>query len=112
MISRPDPPVTGAGYTMDVKNNSYKVLIVGPSWVGDMVMAQTLFKLLAAQHAQLQLDVLAPGWAAPVLERMPKSGAACTCRWGMASCSWVRDASWASSCVAKATDRLSSCPIP
>ena len=57
---------------MDAENNRYKVLIVGPSWVGDMVMAQTLFKLLADQHPQLQLDVLAPAWAAPVLERMPQ----------------------------------------
>ncbi len=57
---------------MDAENNSHKVLIVGPSWVGDMVMAQTLFKLLAAQHPGLQLDVLAPAWAAPVLERMPE----------------------------------------
>ncbi len=57
---------------MHAANNSHKVLIVGPSWVGDMVMAQTLFKVLAAQHPNLQLDVLAPGWAAPVLERMPE----------------------------------------
>ncbi len=57
---------------MDDASNSYKVLIVGPSWVGDMVMAQTLFNLLAAQHSGLVLDVLAPAWAAPVLDRMPE----------------------------------------
>ena len=27
-----------------------RILIVGPSWVGDMVMAQTLFQCLKQQH--------------------------------------------------------------
>lgn len=57
---------------MDDAPASRKILIVGPSWVGDMVMAQTLFKLLAAQHPGLVLDVMAPDWAAPVLARMPE----------------------------------------
>lgn len=46
------------------------ILVVGPSWVGDMVMAQTLFRLLARQFPAMTLDVLAPAWAAPVLARM------------------------------------------
>lgn len=48
------------------------VLVVGPSWVGDMVMAQTLFKLLAQRAGVVAIDVLAPAWAAPVLQRMPE----------------------------------------
>ena len=48
------------------------VLIVGPAWVGDMVMAQTLFKLLRQQHPQLVIDVLAPVWSLPLLARMPE----------------------------------------
>jgi len=48
------------------------VLIVGPSWVGDMVMAQSLFRLLAARHPDVSLDVLAPGWSLPILARMPE----------------------------------------
>jgi heptosyltransferase-2 len=52
--------------------NRRKILVVGPSWVGDMVMAQTLFKLLAGQYPGMELDVLAPDWAAPVLARMPE----------------------------------------
>jgi len=28
------------------------ILIVGPSWVGDMVMAQTLFQCLKQRHPQ------------------------------------------------------------
>lgn len=50
-----------------------KILIVGPSWVGDMVMAQTLFTCLRAQHgADCEIDVLAPEWSRPILERMPE----------------------------------------
>ena len=48
------------------------VLIVAPSWVGDMVMAQSLFKVLKAQDAGRAIDVLAPGWTLALLERMPE----------------------------------------
>ncbi|MBM3356880.1 MAG: lipopolysaccharide heptosyltransferase II [Betaproteobacteria bacterium] len=50
----------------------HKILIVAPSWVGDMVLAQPMFKLLHARRPGLALDVLAPGWTAPLLERMPE----------------------------------------
>jgi len=49
-----------------------KILIVAPSWVGDTVLAQPLFKLLHARHAGLALDVLAPRWTFALLERMPE----------------------------------------
>lgn len=52
--------------------HQYKILVVAPSWVGDMVMAQTLFRRLHELHANLQLDVLAPGWTLPLLARMPE----------------------------------------
>jgi heptosyltransferase-2 len=48
------------------------ILVVGPSWVGDTVLAQPLFKLLHARHASLGLDVLAPRWTFSLLERMPE----------------------------------------
>ena len=48
------------------------VLIVAPSWVGDMVMAQSLFKVLKAQDPERAIDVLAPGWTLALLERMPE----------------------------------------
>lgn len=47
-------------------------LVVGPSWVGDMVMAQSLFKLLNARSPGRPIDVLAPAWSLPVIERMPE----------------------------------------
>ena len=49
-----------------------KYLIVGPSWVGDMVMAQSLFKLLHSRHQDCIIDVIAPAWSTPILERMPE----------------------------------------
>ncbi|MDH3746630.1 MAG: lipopolysaccharide heptosyltransferase II [Gammaproteobacteria bacterium] len=47
-------------------------LIVGPSWVGDMVMANALFKHLKSREPNRPLDVLAPGWSLPVVARMPE----------------------------------------
>ncbi len=46
------------------------VLIVGPSWVGDMVMAQSLFMLLKERRPETPLDVLAPAWSLPMIARM------------------------------------------
>ena len=51
---------------------SSRILVVGPSWVGDMVMAQSLFVLLRQQDPDCLIDVLAPGWSLPLLERMPQ----------------------------------------
>lgn len=48
------------------------ILIIGPSWVGDMVMAQTLFQCLRQRHPGCSIDVLAPEWSRPLLERMPE----------------------------------------
>lgn len=49
-----------------------KILVVGPAWVGDMVMAQCLFKLLKLRDPHLILHVLAPAWTFPLLQRMPE----------------------------------------
>ena len=47
-------------------------LIVGPSWVGDMVMAQSLYRFLQKREPERPIDVLAPGWSLPVVARMPE----------------------------------------
>ena len=47
-------------------------LIVGPSWVGDMVMAQSLFMSLKLQHPTSRITVMAPNWTRPILARMPQ----------------------------------------
>lgn len=48
------------------------LLVITPSRVGDMVMAQSLFKVLKAQHPERTIDVLAPDLMLPLLERMPE----------------------------------------
>ena len=49
-----------------------KILVMGPSWVGDMVMAHSLFQSLKQQNPTVQIDVAAPFWTLPLLERMPE----------------------------------------
>ena len=49
-----------------------RVLVVGPSWVGDMVMAQTLFKSLVSTRPHVTIDVMAPAAALAVTTRMPE----------------------------------------
>ena len=48
------------------------ILVIGPSWVGDMVMAQCLFQTLLAQEPNVQISVLAPAWSLPLLSRIPE----------------------------------------
>ncbi|MFO8047047.1 MAG: lipopolysaccharide heptosyltransferase II [Halomonas sp.] len=56
-----EPSETGAGE---------RILVVGPSWVGDMVMAQSLFMTLKARYPGCRIAVMAPAWSLPILERM------------------------------------------
>lgn len=49
-----------------------KVLVVGPTWIGDMVMTQSLFKVIKTQHSDAQIDVLAPAWSKDILGFMPE----------------------------------------
>ena len=51
-------------------SSGVKTLIIGPAWVGDMVMAHSLVQCLATQHAHLQLHMAAPPATAPVAQRM------------------------------------------
>ena len=58
----PVRPVTG---------KAGRILVVGPAWVGDMIMSHALYRHLAASGAEC-IDVLAPAWSAPLLARMPQ----------------------------------------
>jgi len=49
-----------------------RILVVGPSWIGDMVLAQPMLKLLRARYDEPVIDMLAPAWTLPVVERMPE----------------------------------------
>jgi heptosyltransferase-2 len=53
-------------------STQHRYLIVGPSWIGDMVMAQSLFITLKQQYPDCIIDVLAPEWSLPILKRMPE----------------------------------------
>ena len=47
-----------------------RVLVVGPCWVGDAVMAQSLYKVLVNNNPATQIDVLTPEWSSNILQRM------------------------------------------
>ena len=51
---------------------SNKILVIGPSWVGDMVMSQSLYISLKQEHPNAELHVMAPAWCCALLERMPE----------------------------------------
>jgi heptosyltransferase-2 len=55
-----------------VKPSGDRVLVIGPAWVGDMVMSQSLYRILADTRPGVVIDVLAPAWSQPLLERMPE----------------------------------------
>ena len=46
-----------------------KILIIGPSWLGDMIMAQALFKTLKSRF-DCVIDVVASEWSGAILDRM------------------------------------------
>ena len=48
------------------------ILVIGPSWVGDMVMSQSLYITLKQRHPDALIDVMAPAWCKPILARMPE----------------------------------------
>ena len=47
-------------------------LVIGPAWVGDMVMAQSLFISLKLRDPDCRITVMAPQWTRPLLQRMPE----------------------------------------
>lgn len=57
---------------MKMSKGPFKTLIVGPSWIGDMVLAQSLFKFLKIRNPDKEIDVIAPAWTRPLLELMPE----------------------------------------
>ena len=49
-----------------------RILVVGPAWIGDMVMAQSLYRLIARREPRARIDVLAPDWSREIVRRMPE----------------------------------------
>lgn len=48
------------------------ILVIGPSWVGDMMMSHSLYQQLNIQYPHCHIDVMAPNWCKPLLARMPE----------------------------------------
>jgi len=67
-----------------------KVLIIGPSWVGDMVMSQVLYIYLQQCRPGVLIDVLAPAWSGPILARMPQVNRALPMPLGHGELGWGR----------------------
>lgn len=51
---------------------SKKILIIGPAWIGDIIIAQALFKFLKQQKIETKIDILAPYWSHGLLSAMPE----------------------------------------
>ncbi|MGY4676552.1 lipopolysaccharide heptosyltransferase II [Pasteurella sp. P03HT] len=49
-----------------------RILVIGPSWVGDMMMSHSLYQTLKQQYPGCDIDVMAPNWCKPLLARMPE----------------------------------------
>ncbi len=49
-----------------------KILIIGPSWLGDMMMSQSLYRTLKVRYPSAEIDVIAAAWFSPLLARMPE----------------------------------------
>ncbi|AWK14502.1 ADP-heptose--LPS heptosyltransferase RfaF [Candidatus Fukatsuia symbiotica] len=49
-----------------------KILVIAPSWVGDMMMSQGMYRTLKVKHPTARIDVMAPQWCRPLLARMPE----------------------------------------
>ncbi|MDO4698065.1 MAG: lipopolysaccharide heptosyltransferase II [Pasteurellaceae bacterium] len=48
------------------------ILVISPSWVGDMMMSHALYQQLKINYPQCEIDVMAPDWCRPLLARMPE----------------------------------------
>lgn len=52
------------------------ILVIGPSWVGDMMMSHSFYQQLKKNYPNCQIDVMAPDWCRSLLARMPEVRAA------------------------------------
>ena len=50
----------------------HKILIIGPSWVGDTMLMQPALARFKQHYPDSQIDVFAPPWTSPLLRAMPE----------------------------------------
>jgi lipopolysaccharide heptosyltransferase II len=53
-------------------NDPKKILIISPAWIGDIVIAQSLFKYIKHRNLETTIDVLAPAWSHELYSVMPE----------------------------------------
>lgn len=51
---------------------SKRILVIGPAWVGDMVLSQALYIELKKNAPDAVIDVMGPSWSLPIVARMPQ----------------------------------------
>lgn len=49
-----------------------KIIIFGPSWIGDMVMAQSLFINLLKRNKNVEIHLAAPEWSVGLCKKFPE----------------------------------------
>ena len=47
------------------------ILVIAPSWVGDMMMSHALYQQLKANFPDCHIDLMAPDWCRGLISRMP-----------------------------------------
>lgn len=52
--------------------NSKKILIISPAWIGDIVIAQSLFKYIKQRNSKTVIDIVAPAWSSELYSVMPE----------------------------------------
>lgn len=50
-----------------------RILVIAPSWLGDIIMSQALLKALKSLHPSCEITVYAPAYALPVVARMKEA---------------------------------------
>jgi heptosyltransferase-2 len=66
-------PIDTVKRTLQMPNTTmYKILVIGPSWVGDTMLMQPMLLRLKQRHPECRIDVLAPPWTAALLHAMPE----------------------------------------
>jgi heptosyltransferase II len=66
-----------------------KILIIAPAWVGDLVMAQSLFKIIKINTSATRIEVLANKNLHPILKSMPEVDECLDLPFKHGECNWL-----------------------
>lgn len=53
-------------------NGPQKILIISPTWIGDIVISQSLLKYIKQRSSETIIDVIAPAWSHELYSVMPE----------------------------------------